>query len=66
MVQSPWDADALPGTDFEDNIQIAVATAAALDAIVTRNVEDFDHSPSPVWTPAEFLQHLQGGDPLPT
>src|SRR5580704_12876886 len=39
------DADALAGNDFEDNVMVAAAVAAALDAIVTRNVIDFSHSP---------------------
>ncbi len=56
--QTLLDADALPGNDFEDNILIAAAVAAALDAIVTRNVADFAHSPIPVWDPAELLKRL--------
>jgi predicted nucleic acid-binding protein len=56
--QTLLDADALPGNDFEDNILIAAAVTAALDAIVTRNVADFTHSPIPVWTPAELLKRL--------
>lgn len=59
--QTLLDADALSGNDFEDNILIAAAVSAALDAIVTRNVADFSHSPIPVWTPVELLQRLQGG-----
>lgn len=59
------DADALPGSDLEDNILIAAAVTASLDAIVTRNVTDFSHSPIPVWTPAELLQRLQAGGSSP-
>src|SRR5438132_5132819 len=58
--QSLLDADAFPGSDFEDNILIAAAVSAALDAIVTRNVADFAHSPIPAWEPAEFLKRLHG------
>src|SRR5438876_1108277 len=47
--QAMLDADALPGNDFEDNILIAAAVTAALDAIITRNSADFSHSPVPVW-----------------
>ena len=36
----------MPGTDFEDNIHIAAAVVAPLDAIVSRNVADFTHAPS--------------------
>jgi predicted nucleic acid-binding protein len=48
----------LPGGDFEDNVQIACAVAAALDAIVTRNPNDFSASSIPVFTPTAFLAHL--------
>ena len=51
-------ADALPGSDFEDNIQIAAATNAALTAIVTRDPAGFTASPIPVWSPAELLNQL--------
>jgi predicted nucleic acid-binding protein len=56
--QSLLDADTLAGNDFEDNILIAAAVTASLDAIVTRNVADFAHSPIPVWEPAELLKRL--------
>ncbi len=46
--QTLLDADTLPGNDFEDNILIAAAVTASLDAIVTRNAADFSHSPIPV------------------
>jgi predicted nucleic acid-binding protein len=61
------DADALPGSDFEDNVQIAAAVASGLDAIVTRDPSGFAHSPLPVWSPAELLQHLSqpGGSGTP-
>ena len=58
--QTLLDADASPGSDFEDNIQIAAAVTASLDAIVTRNPSDFSHSPIPVWDPAELLRRLAG------
>ena len=45
----------LRGSDFEDNLQIACAVEAKLDAIVTRNPKDFAGSPVPVLTPAELL-----------
>ena len=64
--QSLLDADRSPGTDFEDNIQIAAAVAASLDAIVTRNVADFAHAPIPVWEPAELLRRLGAAGPPPT
>jgi predicted nucleic acid-binding protein len=54
-------ADALAGADLEDDILIAAAVAASLDAIVTRNVADFAHSPIPVWEPVELIKRLTGG-----
>lgn len=51
-------ATTLPGNDFEDNVQIACATRAGLDAIVTRNGRDFAHTPILVLTPAELLARL--------
>jgi predicted nucleic acid-binding protein len=63
--QTLLDADAMPGADFEDDILIAAAVAASLDAIVTRNVNDFAHSPLPVWEPAELLRRLLGRGPPP-
>lgn len=51
-------ADALPGADFEDNLQIATATNSALTAIVTRDTAGFTASQIPVWSPAELLIQL--------
>lgn len=56
--QTLLDADALAGSDFEDNIQVAAAVACSLDAIVTRNLSDFSHAPIPVWDPSELLRRL--------
>lgn len=47
-----------PGSDFEDNLQIACAVEAGLDVIVSRDPAGFAHSPIPVWTPAQLLQQL--------
>jgi predicted nucleic acid-binding protein len=52
-------AFALPFNDYEDAVQHCCATAAGLDAIVTRNVRDYKNSTLPVFTPAEFLSHLK-------
>lgn len=43
--QTLVNADALEGSDFEDNIQIAAAIAMGLDAIVTRDSAGFSHAP---------------------
>jgi predicted nucleic acid-binding protein len=51
-------ATTLPGSDFEDNLQIACAAEAKLDAIITRNVKDFVASPVLVLTPTELLARL--------
>ncbi len=51
-------ANGLTGNDFEDNLQIACATLAGLDAIVTRDKQDFSVSAVPVFTPAELLARL--------
>jgi hypothetical protein len=48
----------LPGNDFEDNVQIACAVIAGLDAIVTRDPKGFAGSPVLVLTPAELLARL--------
>jgi predicted nucleic acid-binding protein len=51
-------AVALPGNDFEDNLQIAGASAVGLDAIVTRNKSDFREATMPVLTPMELLAKI--------
>lgn len=48
-------ASAMPGRDFEDNVQIACAMAFDVDFIVSRDVSGFGDSPVPVVTPAVFL-----------
>lgn len=52
-------AQQLSGADFEDNVQIACAEAAGLEAIVTRDTTSFEGSPIAVWSPAECLGRLQ-------
>lgn len=54
-------AEELPGSDFEDNIQIAAATAAGVDAIVTRDPAGFSGSSIAVLTPRQLLEQLGGG-----
>lgn len=49
----------LSGNDFEDNLQIACAWLAQLDAIVTRDPNGFSSSPLPVYTAAQFRQQLK-------
>jgi predicted nucleic acid-binding protein len=52
-------AYALPFTDYEDAVQHASATASKLDAIVTRNLEDYKNATLPVYSPMNFLNHLK-------
>jgi predicted nucleic acid-binding protein len=56
-------AFAMPFSDYEDAVQHCCATAAGLEAIVTRNVSDYKNSTLPVFTPTEFLSHIKS---LPT
>lgn len=49
----------LPVKDFEDAVQIAGALAHQLDAIVTRDKNDFSGSSLPVYTPSELLALLE-------
>lgn len=53
------DAFTLNFSDFEDAVQCASAIAENLDAIITRNAKDYKLSPVKVFSPDEFLQHLQ-------
>lgn len=50
-----------PGTDFEDNVQIACAEHELLDAIITRDKGGFKHSPVYALTPAEALAQISTG-----
>lgn len=44
--------------DFEDSIQLACATLNQLDAIVTRDHQDFIGSNLPVYSPTELLNQI--------
>jgi predicted nucleic acid-binding protein len=52
-------AFALSFTDFEDAVQHASAASAGLDAIVTRNLNDYKNAALPVYSPADFLNQLK-------
>jgi predicted nucleic acid-binding protein len=56
-------AFALPFNDYEDAVQHCCATAAGLEAIVTRNVRDYKNSILQVFSPAEFLGHIRSQQP---
>ncbi len=51
-------AETLPLKDYEDAIQLASAQAQSLDAIVTRDLRDYQNSPLPVYSPAAFIALL--------
>lgn len=48
--------------DFEDNLQMACATTAHLDVIVTRDPSGFSTSSVPVLSPQEMLATLISGN----
>jgi predicted nucleic acid-binding protein len=48
----------LSGSDYEDNLQIACASLAGLDAIVTRDPKGFSGSTIAVLSPSELLDRL--------
>lgn len=50
---------ALPGSDFEDNVQIAAAMSARVDAIVTRDTTGFRGSPIEALLPGQLLERLR-------
>jgi predicted nucleic acid-binding protein len=50
----------LPGSDFEDNLQIASAIQAGAQAIITRDPRGFAHSPIPVMSPSDLVTQLTG------
>lgn len=56
-------ARALALRDFEDAVVVAVAEAARVEAIVTRNVKDFARSPVEAMTPDEWLLASDTGQP---
>lgn len=44
--------------DYEDAVQTASARAVPLEAIVTRNVSDYEGADVPIFSPDEFLARL--------
>jgi predicted nucleic acid-binding protein len=48
-----------PIADYEDAVQHASAQAYNLDAIVTRNLDDYKNATLPVYSPTDFLNHLK-------
>jgi predicted nucleic acid-binding protein len=56
-------AHKLTFADFEDAVQHASAEASRLDAIVTRNLDDYKNATLPVFAPTDFLNHLKAESP---
>jgi predicted nucleic acid-binding protein len=56
-------ARTLPGSDFEDSLQMACAIEDHADAIVTRDPSGFVGSPVTVLTPADLIARLPQGTP---
>ena len=52
-------ANAIEGTDFEDDLILACAEQGRADAIVTRDPLGFPSSSIPIRSPAEFLDDLR-------
>ena len=57
------DAWRLPFSDYEDAVQHACAEAGGLDAVVTRNLEDYKNAVLAVYSPGGLLKHLQTTSP---
>ncbi len=54
----------LPGSDFEDNVQIACTQIYPIDLIVTRNLGDFTHGVTvPVIEPKDIVRYLPPARP---
>ena len=49
-------------SDYEDAVMAESAIRAEVDCIVTRNKHDYEKSPVPVYSPAEFLDLIQPED----
>lgn len=45
--------------DFEDAVQHTCAAAAGLDAIVTRDLDDYKEATLPIFSPLDFLNKLR-------
>lgn len=51
-------AQTFTGVDFEDELQIATAMQASVDAIITRDPKEFAASPIPAVTPVDVVATL--------
>lgn len=48
----------LEWSDFEDSVQYSVAYWQGMDAIITRNLNDYKKSEIPVWQPEQALKEI--------
>ena len=55
----------LAGSDFEDNLQVASAIEARLDAIVTRDPAGYASGPVPAFLPGQTIARLAHGTEPP-
>lgn len=53
----------LPGSDYEDNLQLACAIEANMACLVTRDPSGYPGAIIPVLTPAQLLAQLAPGTP---
>ena len=49
-------------SDYEDAVMTETAVRTEADCIVTRNLDDYRHSPVPVFAPDDFLKKLEAID----
>jgi predicted nucleic acid-binding protein len=49
-------------TDYEDAVQHDAAHASQLDAIITRNLKDYQNATLPIFTPTDFLNRLTSSE----
>ncbi|SRR6266404_5579525 len=59
-LEAAW---AMPGSDFEDNLQIASAVQAGIDIIITRDPRGFSASPIAVLSPSDLRSQMSGTPP---
>ena len=48
----------MPGKDYEDAVQVVSAQSATLDALVTRDPDDYKGVSLAVYSPLTFLEQL--------
>jgi predicted nucleic acid-binding protein len=56
-------ARTLPGSDYEDNLQLACATETQMDGVVTRDPSGYPGATVPILSPADLLARLAQGTP---